>query len=30
MNTVTEHAAIAAADAQQASAYNASDITLRD
>src|SRR5579863_5228559 len=30
MNTVTEHAAIAAADAQQASTYNASDITLRD
>ena len=30
MNTATEHAAIAAADAQQASTYNASDITLRD
>ena len=31
MNTVTEHAAIAAADAEanQASTYNASDVTLR-
>jgi len=29
MNTVTEHAAIAAAEAQQTSTYNASDVTLR-
>lgn len=30
MNALTEHAAIAAADAQQVSTCNASDITLRD
>ena len=30
MNALTEHAAIAAADAQQVSTCNASDIALRD